>query len=134
MKLRTYIALALTVTAAIPAGSTDHGVLRELAEQLGHMRSSAPDANAEMACPDKADLVRLRGLKKSEVLSALSSPDYEEEDTGTSSWSYFLTSPRNGVVDRGETLEVTAGGGFPVVTFVFNGLGKAEHVTCSYAR
>jgi hypothetical protein len=124
------------VLAVIAAGSSadanDQDALRELSKQLRYVRSLAPDANVDTSCPEKALLARLRGLTKSEVLAQLSDPDSEEENTNV--WSYFVTSQTEGVIDRGDCLEVTTGGGFPIITFVFNPRGRAERVTCAYAR
>jgi hypothetical protein len=87
-----------------------------------------------MSCPENASLLHLHGLKKSEVLDQLSEPDSEEKEAKVSSWSYFLTSPEAVVVDKDGLLQLSTGGGFPIVTFAFNPQEVVERVTCIYAR
>jgi hypothetical protein len=134
VKTKNVMLLVVAVIAANAAAAEDQDALRAIADQLSHVRSSATGTDVDVACPKKSHLARLRGLTRSAVFAQLSAPDFEDDDTSTSSWSYFMTNRIEGVVDRGEYLEVTRGGGFPIITFAFNQQGKVQAVTCTYAR
>jgi hypothetical protein len=134
VKPKPYVALALYWLLAGAAGAASNGALEELMKQLQSMRSLPPGTSTDAKCPPPENLAFLRGMKRLDVLAALSSPDFEEEAASGLEWSYFLTSPRRGVVDSGESLEVTVGGGFPTVTFFFTKQDETGRVTCAYAR
>lgn len=131
---RMGVALVLTLVAAVSVTANELDILGELRDQLRYVRALDAGAPVDMSCPEKASLLHLHGLKKSEVLDQLSEPDFEEEEADVSSWSYFLTSPEEGVVAKDGTLQLSTGGGFPIVTFIFNPQEVVERVTCAYAR
>lgn len=128
----TFMSMAIAAGSAMANGQED--ALRVIADQLRYVRSLAPDADVNLSCPEKSFLVQLQDVRRADVLAQLSEPDFKESDEDDSPWSYFLTKAGEEVVDEGEVIEVTAGGGFPTITFDFDQQGQVERVTCVYAR
>jgi hypothetical protein len=120
------------LSVASSACAATNAALEALASQLRHVRSLAVDQNTNLACP--GNLKHLRGLAMPVVLAALLEPDLKHDNSGNSEWSYFLTSPSPPVVESEGSIQVTMGGGFPIVTFFFGRQETVERVTCSYAR
>jgi hypothetical protein len=84
------------------------------------MRALPVGTPTHSVCPK--DTSALVGLAQEQVHGALGAPDFIDSDH---SWSYFFTSP----VPPGKM-----GGGFPQITFTFDGKRLVARVTCYYAR
>jgi hypothetical protein len=133
MRTKRSLAVLLVLTMSSGACAAKNITLDTLASQLRYVRSLAVEEKTNMACPE--NLTRLRGLAMPVVLAALLEPDFKEDNSSKSEWSYFLTSPsRSGVESESESIHISAGGGFPIVTFSFGRRERVERVTCSYAR
>jgi hypothetical protein len=105
---------AASVLAAEPGT-----VLKHLGARLKQARSLPVGSKTGFTCPENLD--QFKGVAMATVFSALTKPDYENDNEHT----YFLTSP----VPPGQR-----GGGFPELTFVETKSGIVERATCHYAR
>jgi hypothetical protein len=114
------IPLVLMVLATSVQADPSSTLLDRLAQELKSMRSHPVGTPTHSVCPK--NISALMGLPQERVHVALDAPDFIDSDQ---SWSYFFTSP----VPPGQR-----GGGFPQITFTFDGKGLVSHVTCYYAR
>jgi hypothetical protein len=133
MKASRCIAAAMLAFAAGAYAADENEALLELGAQLRYVRALPQGADINVSCPREARLAELHGTSKEQLLVHLSEPDFEEKNSSAWYWSYFLTSP-NESIDKGEFLELTVGGGFPIIRFTFDANGITEGVTCVYAR
>jgi len=132
---------AATLTAVVWASFADANnlpALNLLASQIKQARSLSAGSESHFQCPKHMN--QFVGMRSTDISSALGKPDYigdgQESDSRHSqnSWSYFLTSPKREEVARDNEVIVSAGGGFPVVTFYLDRSETVERAECSYAR
>ena len=109
------------------------------ASPLPQLRQTLHDARTNRNTNQRADICNLRldtivGVARQSVETSLGTPDYSE--TTPASASYFFTSTRrdNALSGNKEEIVVSAGGGFPIVSFTFDQTNRVAKVDCSYAR
>lgn len=114
--------LSLFTPGAVKAVPDD---LVELGKTLAKLRALPVDTASSEVCPGAPK--RFNALSREEIRGALGEPDYCEPGScvGAREWSYFITAP----IRAGQK-----GGGFPILSFVFEHSEKAESVQCEYAR
>jgi hypothetical protein len=139
MKVWPVQAAALTaVIFASFADANNLSALNTLANQLKKARSLPAGSTTHFQCPQHMD--QFVGMLSTNISSALGKPDYiDDRAEGDAprvqrSWSYFLSSPKLSEVATDNEVTVSAGGGFPVVTFHVGRSNRIEHAECSYAR
>jgi hypothetical protein len=139
MKVWPVQAAALTaVIFASFAEANNLSALNTLANQLKKARSLPAGSTTHFPCPQHMD--QFVGMLSTNISSALGKPDYIDDDAEGDaprvqrSWSYFLSSPKLPEVATDNEVTVSAGGGFPVVTFHVGRSNHIEHAECSYAR
>jgi hypothetical protein len=123
--MRACLFLSLCFTCVCVAASpTALDELVKLGRQLRHVRSLPVGTPTDLSCPQ--ELGRFTGLQKRQIADTLGAPDYSPGDLPKSrSWCYFFTSP----VPEGQR-----GGGFPELTFIFDGNERVVRTTCYYSR
>jgi hypothetical protein len=129
-------AMLTAVAFASCAYATNTPALNTLAVQLRQARSLPAGAVTHFQCPPHMD--QFVGMLGANIQTSLGKPDYIDDGADAPrvkiSWSYFLMSPRRHEVATDNTVIVSAGGGFPVITFHVGTSDKVEHAECSYAR
>jgi hypothetical protein len=120
MRRKLVIALAFVVLAPPVHGASPSAALDRIAQKLASARSSVAGSATHNKCPkDRHPLV---GLPQREVRTKLGMPDFVDSD---GSWTYFFV---------GSVLPNQFGGGFPQLTFAFDGAKAVSHLSCYYAR
>jgi len=123
----------LVLLSAHAAVADTSSALSDLAKQLHFARSQPTGAKLNLSCPK--NLEAMVGTSRGTLTVTLGRADYsdarsaDEEYPGSEYWTYFLTAPRIQKPD-----EITDGGGFPEVSFVFDKHGRVVHVSCYLAR
>jgi hypothetical protein len=137
--LKAWPVQAATLTALISfADASNLSALNTLANQLKQARSLPAGSTAHFKCPLHMD--QFVGMLSTKISNALGKPDYIDDGAERDpprvqiNWSYYLTSPNRQEVAKDDEVIVSAGGGFPVVTFHIGSSSNVEHAECSYAR
>jgi hypothetical protein len=127
--MRNLLPILLTILAACAHAANKPALLNSLGKQLHVLRSLPKGEVVHARCP--GNISSLSGASEDQIHSALGTPNYVED----SRWSYFLTSPaKDPLPEVPGKIEVTAGGGFPVISFSFGANQQVISVSCSYAR
>jgi hypothetical protein len=113
--------------------------ITELADAIARARSLPPGSAGKTLCP--AHLEKLVGLTAHGLSEGLGKPDFVERGDGDDAtegqlrWSYFLTGPSKHTAKvEDNTVTVSAGGGYPVVTLHFGASKTVVRAECTLAR